>query len=70
MPSVAIANTLELGGYDAASGVVNLKLVINKLVRGMYQRLNVEHARKLADYFGCSIEDLFPPRPESVCFEP
>lgn len=33
---------------------------LSKLVRGTYQSLDIEHARKLADFFGCTIEDLFP----------
>ena len=33
---------------------------ISKLINGQYQTLDIENARKLAEYFGCSIEDLFP----------
>lgn len=38
---------------------------LSNLVNGKYTNLHVETARKLSDYFGCSIEDLFPSR-ESV----
>lgn len=37
---------------------------LSKLVRGSYQTLDIENARKLAEFFGCSIEDLFPARAE------
>lgn len=39
---------------------------VSKLINGQYQTLDIENARKLADYFGCSIEDLFPPVPQEV----
>lgn len=35
---------------------------MSDLVRGDYKNLTLETTRKLADYFGCSIEDLFPSR--------
>lgn len=35
---------------------------LSKLVGGKYGDMTVETARKLADYFGCAIEDLFPER--------
>lgn len=31
-------------------------------VRGRWQSTTVDTARKFATFFGCSIEDLFPPR--------
>lgn len=37
---------------------------MSKLVRGAYQSLDVDKARRVAAYFGCSIEDLFPARQE------
>lgn len=39
---------------------------MSKLVRGAYQTLDVEKARTMADYFGCSIEDLFPARDQKA----
>lgn len=35
---------------------------ISDTVRGRYQTITVDNARKFADFFGCSIEDLFPAR--------
>jgi len=35
---------------------------VSKLISGSYINLDIENARKLADYFGCAIEDLFPSR--------
>ena len=35
---------------------------LSNLVTGGYKTLTVETARKLADHFGCAIEDLFPAR--------
>jgi DNA-binding Xre family transcriptional regulator len=37
---------------------------LSNLVTGDYKTLTVTTARKLADYFGCQIEDLFPSREE------
>lgn len=31
-------------------------------VRGRWQSTTVDNARKFATFFGCTIEDLFPPR--------
>lgn len=46
---------------DAAEATGLSAPTISKLINGQYQTLDIENARKLADYFGCSIEDLFPP---------
>ena len=35
---------------------------LSNLVRGAYGTVTIVTARKLADFFGCQIEDLFPPR--------
>jgi DNA-binding Xre family transcriptional regulator len=35
---------------------------VSDFVRGAYRDLNLETARKLADFFGCEIGDLFPSR--------
>ena len=37
---------------------------ISDVVRGRYQTITVANARKFAEFFGCSIEDLFPARQE------
>lgn len=38
---------------------------VHRVVKGKYSALEVDTARKFADYFGCQIEDLFPARVES-----
>lgn len=35
---------------------------MSKLVRGAYQSLDLSIAYKLADFFGVTVEDLFPSR--------
>jgi len=35
---------------------------ISNVARNCYPTITVENARKFADYFGCSIEDLWPAR--------
>lgn len=44
----------------AATGIVASNL--SDIVNGKYTRITVETAGKLADFFGCAIEDLFPRR--------
>ena len=34
---------------------------VSDVARQRYRTTTVENARKFADYFGCSIADLFPP---------
>lgn len=33
---------------------------VSDVVRGRYQTVTMANARRFAEYFGCSIEDLFP----------
>jgi len=37
---------------------------ISKIVNGRYSRMSLEVAQKLAAYFGCTTDDLFPARAE------
>lgn len=39
---------------------------ISDVARGRYQTITLAKARKFADYFGCSIEDLFPRRQDEA----
>lgn len=39
-----------------------LASTVSDFVNGRYGDLNVETARKLADFFGCLIDDVFPKR--------
>jgi DNA-binding Xre family transcriptional regulator len=42
----------------AATGIISSNL--SDIVNGKYTRITVETAGKLAEFFGCAIEDLFP----------
>ena len=33
---------------------------VSDVIRGRYKTITVANARKFADFFGCSIDDLFP----------
>lgn len=33
---------------------------VSDVIRGRYRTITVANARKFADFFGCSIDDLFP----------
>lgn len=35
---------------------------VSEFVNGKYRDLHVDTARKFSEFFGCSIEDLFPPK--------
>lgn len=37
---------------------------VSRLERGAYQDIPLEMCRRIADVFGCAIEDLFPARQE------
>jgi transcriptional regulator with XRE-family HTH domain len=47
----------------AATGIPAPNL--SDIVNGKYGSITVDTARKLAEYFGCAIEDLFPQREEA-----
>jgi transcriptional regulator with XRE-family HTH domain len=52
---LTLATQLEI---EAETGIAQPQ--ISDIVRGKYSRMNVDTARKLAAFFGVSIEDLFP----------
>jgi transcriptional regulator with XRE-family HTH domain len=35
---------------------------VSDVFRGRFERITVDNARKFAEFFGCTIEDLFPAR--------
>lgn len=45
---------------DVSRGVRMPQQYVNDVARGRYRTITVENASKFAEYFGCSIEDLFP----------
>ncbi len=64
-PGNKVAKAIELAEVTqvqvaAATGLP--QPYVSDVARGRYQTITVENAHKLADYFGCSIEDLFPAR--------
>lgn len=60
-----VARAFELAGVTQMEVAVATELpqpYISDVVRSRYKTITVENAHKLAQYFGCSIEDLFPAR--------
>lgn len=53
----AVANRSQV---EAAEATGLSAPTVSKLVRGHYSNLEIENARRLATFFGCAIEDLFP----------
>lgn len=59
-----VAKAMALAGVTQATVARALGLAqpyISDVARGRYRTITVDNARKFARYFGCSIEDLFPP---------
>ena len=58
-----VAKAISLAGVTQVTVARALGLpqpYISDVARQRYRTITVEHARKFARYFGCSIEDLFP----------
>ncbi len=58
-----LALAIELAGVtqvDVAAAIGCTQSNISKLAAGKHSRLDLELTRNLADYFGCSLDDLFP----------
>lgn len=58
-----VARALELAGVtqaQVAEAIEETQPYISDVARGRYTTITVAKAHKFADYFGCSIEDLFP----------
>jgi DNA-binding XRE family transcriptional regulator len=66
MPNkVGLALTMTGTTQTEVSDAIDLpRPNISKIVNGRYEGLQLETSRKLAEYFGCAIEDLFPAREE------
>lgn len=64
MPNkVGLALTMtDTSQTDAAEALDIPRPNLSKIVNGRYEGIQLETSRKLADYFGCAIEDLFPAR--------
>ncbi len=58
-----VAKAMALAGVTQATVAKALGLTqpyVSDVARGRYRTITVENAWKLAAYFGCRIEDLFP----------
>ena len=59
-----VAKAMALSGVTQVTIAKALGLpqpYVSDVARRRYRTITVENARKFARYFGCSIEDLFPP---------
>ena len=59
-----VAKAMALSGVTQVTIAKALGLPqpdVSAVARRRYRTITVENARKFARYFGCSIEDLFPP---------
>lgn len=60
-----VARAIELAGVtqlEVAAGTELPQPYVSDVARNRYRTITVENAHKFADYFGCTIEDLFPAR--------
>lgn len=57
--AIALVGTTQ-EQIEAATGI--RQAYVSAIVNARYSKLPLETARKLAGYFGCAIEDLFPAR--------
>lgn len=60
-----LAKAMVIAGLTQAELADALGLAqpyISDVVRGRHSTITVENAHKFADYFGCSIKELFPPQ--------
>lgn len=64
-----VGAALKLAGVtqvQVATAIGESQPEVSSVVTGRYQTILLSRARKFAEYFGCSIEDLFPPTKEAV----
>ena len=58
---VGLAMALTGATQEQIEATTGLKQpYVSSIVNGRYSKLPLETARKIADFFGCLIEDLFP----------
>lgn len=64
MPNkVGLALTMTGTSQTAAADEIGIpRPNLSKIVNGRYEGIQLETTRKLSEYFGCAIEDLFPAR--------
>lgn len=67
-PSLAgnrISKAVDLAGLrqgEVAEAIGFSQPYISDVIRGRYPEITLGNARRLAEFFGCAIEDLFPGR--------
>ena len=64
-----VATALSLAGVTqvaVAEALGVTQAYVSDVVRHRHSTITVANAWKFARYFGCSIDDLFPPRDEGV----
>ncbi len=64
-----VAKAIALAAVTQATVAEALGLpqpYVSDVARRRYKTITVENARKFANFFGCSIEDLFPPGDEGA----
>ena len=60
-----VKKAIELAGVtqeQVADGIGASQPHVSEIANGNYRRLPFETTRSLAQFFGCTIEDLFPAR--------
>lgn len=60
-----LADAFEITERSQADCVRETKFTaqyVSDMVRGRFQNISIDNAREFAEFFGCSIEDLFPAR--------
>ena len=68
-PSNRVATAISLAGVTqvkVAAAIGLTQAYVSDVARGRYSTITVASARKFTRFFGCSIDDLFPPRDEGV----
>ena len=72
-PGNRVAKAISLAGVRQMVVAEALGLsqpYVSDVVRQRYRTITVDNARKFADYFGCYIEDLFPPSGTAAASRP
>ena len=62
-----LPRALEMAGVtqvQIATAIGHTQPYVSSVINGKYSALPIETARKFAEFFGCSMEDLFPARDE------
>ena len=67
LPTSRVATAISLAGVTqvtVAEAIGVTQAYVSDVARQRYSTITVASARKFARFFGCSIDDLFPPRDE------